>query len=170
MKKIQIIIISGLLTICFSFCTIAQSSDKELDQFEMMKQFTGTWVAELEGGNTAVWEIIPLGKGYEQNLFWKSGEQTTRTDKGIIGFEGDGVEMIFLWSRDGNISRDYGKFESEKRIIFERFNIEHTHVYATFDYSFISPEKLKMIWTSRGSEQSWDNARVSEWMWIKVKK
>jgi len=171
MKQFGTLLTSGIIALCFSLSVAAQSSEKSLDQTELMKQFTGTWMAELEEGGTLIWEIIPLGKGYEQNLFWKSDGETYRTDKGIIGFPGNGgVEMIFLWSRDGEVSRDYGEFESEKRIIFKRFNIEHTRVYSIFDYNFITSDKIKMIWKSRGDEESWDNAEVSEWIWTKVKK
>ena len=171
MKKIGSLLISGIIALCFSMSIHAQSSQQDLDQVELMKQFIGSWTVERGVDSTVVWEVIPFGKGYEQNIFWKSEGETYRTDKGVIGVtRKGGVELIFLWSGNGNVSRDYGKFESEKRIILERFNIEHTHVYSTFDYHFMTPDKLKMIWKSKGAEESWDNAEVTEWIWAKLKK
>ncbi len=171
MKKSMTLCISGLMALCFSMSISAQSSQQELDQVELMKQFIGSWTAERGVDSTVVWEIIPLGKGYEQNLFWKSKGETYWTDKGVIGVTSKGgVELIFLWSGKGSVSRDYGKFESKKRIILERFNIEHTHVNSTFDYHFMAPDKLKMIWKRKGDEDSGDNAEVTEWIWAKLKK
>ena len=160
-----------LIALCFSMNLQAQSSEQDLDQVELMKQFIGKWISETGEDSTAVWEIIPLGKGYEQNIYWKAKGETYRTDKGIIGFTRNGyVGMLFLWSPNGNLSRDYGKFESDKKITMERFNLKHTHVYSTFDFHFITMDKIKMIWKSRGTKESWDDAVVSEWMWTKVKK
>ena len=160
-----------LIALCFSMTLNAQSSDKDLDQVELMKQFVGTWVAEMAEDSTVVWEIIPLGKGYEQNLYWKAKGETYRKDKGLVGFTSDGnIGMYFLWSPRGNLSRDYGKFDSDNKATFERYNIKHTHVNSIFDYDLIAPDKLKMIWKSRGTKESWDDAEVTEWIWTRVKK
>jgi hypothetical protein len=79
------------------------------------------------------------------------------------------MNTFWLWE-SGFLGRDYGKFESDKKIIFERFNIKHTHVQATYDWHLITPDKIKMPWKFRGNKESWDDAETLEWIWIRVKK
>jgi hypothetical protein len=69
MKKIIFPMLAlSLIVLCSSISLNAQSSEQELDQVELMKQFIGTWVAETGKDSTVVWEAIPMGKGYEHIL------------------------------------------------------------------------------------------------------
>ena len=172
MKKIIFSIFAlPLIALCCSMNLHAQSSETDLDQVELVKQFIGSWVGEWAEDTTIVWEVIPLGKGYEQIIYWKAKGETYRTDKGIIGLTLNGyVGMLFLWSPNGNLSRDYGKFESDKKITMERFNADHIHVFATFDYHLITADKIKMTVKMRGTKESWDDAVVWEIIWTRVKK
>ena len=79
------------------------------------------------------------------------------------------MNTFWLWE-SGFLGRDYGKFESDKKIIFERFNIKHTHVQATYNWHLITPDKIKNPWKFRGNKESWDDAETLEWIWIRVKK
>ena len=170
MKKIIFSMLAlSLIALCFSMSLHAQSSEKDLDQVELMKQFIGTWTAVLGEDTTQIWEVIPMGKGYEHVIYWQAKGETYDTGKGITGFTPSYVNMFWLWS-NGNVRRDYGKFESDKKIIFEGFNITHTHVSATYDWHLITPDKIKMIFKSRGSSETWDDAVVTEFTYIRLKK
>jgi len=172
MKKIIFSIFAlPLIALCCSMNLQAQSSEQDLDQVELMKQFIGTWTAEWGVDTTASWEIIPSDKGYEENIYWKAKGEIYNTAKGIIGFtwEYKKVNMYTLW-QDGYISRDLGEFVSDKNIIWERWNADHNHVVATMEVTFQTPDKYTMIFKSRGVEQTWDDADVSEWIWTRVKK
>jgi hypothetical protein len=160
----------SLIAFCCSTSLHTQSSENDLDQVELMNQFIGAWVAEIGEDSTVVWEVIPLGKGYEQIISWKAKEETFRTDKGIIGFTPDGyIGMLFLWSGNANLSIDIGQFVSENNAIFERNLPNQTHIHSLFNFSFITPDKLMMKWQWRGSKKTWDEAIPAEWIWTRVK-
>ena len=65
MKKFYVLFISGLIALCFSFSAAAQSSQQDLDQAELMKQFIGTWGLDRSEDKTSLTEIIPSDQGYE---------------------------------------------------------------------------------------------------------
>ena len=171
MKKTILSILTLLLFIalCLQVNVNAQSSEKDLDQYELMKQFVGKWVAETGEDSTVVWEVIPLNNGYEQIISWKAKEETLRTDKGIIGFTPDGdIGMLFLWSGDANLSVDIGQFVSENNATFERYNLNRTHINSIFNYFINTPDKFVMNWKWRGTKTTWDDALVTEWTWTRV--
>ncbi len=55
-------------------------------------------------------------------------------------------------------------------MIMERFNYDHSHVTASFEGNFITPDKFKVIFKWRGGEQTWDDAEVTEFNFTRVKK
>ena len=116
-------------------------------------------------------EVIPFGKGYEENLYWQAKGETYRTAKGIIGFtwQYQTINLYALWS-DGMLMRDMGKFVSDKKMIMERFTSDHKQVLASWEFKLITPDKYTMIFKYRGMEQTWDDAEVTEWIFTRVKK
>ncbi len=162
MKKISALFIAGLITLCFSMNLHAQSSDKPLDQQELMKQFIGTWTAENGVDSTLLWEILPYGNGYDQVLSWQAKGETFRTLKGVIGFtwQHKMVNMCYVWD-NGILTQDLGKFVSEKKITLERATSDHATVVATYEMNFITPDKFDMIFKY---------VNVTEWTFIRVKK
>ena len=121
MKKFNGLFISGLIAVCFSLGLIAQSSQQNFDQVELMKQFVGTWKTELGVDTIMLWEVIPSGKGYLNNAYWQAKGKTYSTVNGIIGFTWKGklpdqrVNISYLWP-NGYISFDEGNFVSEKKL------------------------------------------------------
>ena len=169
MRKSINIILFLILILGFSLTLSAQAIDEELDQKELTKQFIGKWVTDGFEGTVTNYNVNPLGNGYEVTIIWENEGQPTRTDKGIIGFTYDGlVNMTYMWSPEGNISCDYGKFVSKNKIIVERYATLNGKALASFDFEFISPEKMKMIWKSWGTEGTPEDAEVSEIIWTKV--
>ena len=169
MKKPICILLCLSLLFGFSLKLSSQSTEEELDQKELTKQFIGKWVTDWEEGAVTTWEVKPLGSGYEVTIKWKNEGQLTRTDKGVIGFTSDGlVAMAYMWAYSGIVSCDYGKFVSKNEISVERYDSLHGKVSSIFDFVFVSPEKMKMVWKQWGPEESPEDAEVTELTWTKV--
>ena len=62
-----------------------------------------------------------------------------------------------------------GKFVSDKKVILDGFNVDHTNNGSHHEINFITPDKFKML-RSRGSKESRDDAVVTETIWTRVKK
>ena len=175
MKKISRFFITGLIAIWFSLGVTAQSSQQDLNQVELMKQLIGTWKTETGVDTTALWEVIPSDKGYLTNIYWQSKGVTYATTKGIIGFTSKNnlpdqiVNLVALWP-NGFISYDMGKFDSDKKISFERFNAAHTHIPALWEMNFQTKDKITEIYKFRGNKDTWDDAKVTEYTFTRVKK
>ena len=174
MKKIIFSMLAlSLIALCSSMNLNAQSSEQELDQAELMKQFIGKWVTDRGGkvDTTLVWDVIPWGKGYEQTALWQAKGETYSTWKGIIGFTSKYQEVNSHWLvPNGMMIRQLGEFVSDKNLIFELFNSKYDHIMGTYDFLFITPDKFEMIYKNRGMKDTWDDAIVNEWTWTRVKK
>ena len=171
MKKIIFSFLAlSLIALCFSMNLQAQSSEQDLDQAELMKQFIGTWTTETGVDSTALWEVIPNNKGYEHNSYWQAKGETYRTAKGLMGFTWKKQTVInsILWP-SGTLTRGKGKFVSDKKMKWERFNDEQNHVIAKFETNFITPDKWNMIFKWRGMKETWDDAVVTETIYTRVK-
>jgi len=172
MKKIIFSIFAlPLIALCCSMSLNAQSSEKDLDQVELMKQFVGTWVAERAEDSTLIWEVTPFAKGYECIGHWQAKGETYSTFKGFLGFakQYELVNMFYLWPA-GTFSRDLGKFVSDKKMTLERFNAVHTHVMSTIEVNFITADKHIWVFKQRGMKETWDDANEFEFIFIRVKK
>jgi len=160
-----------LIALCFSMNLHAQSSETDLDQVELMKQFIGSWIAETGEDSTMIWEIIPSNTGYQNNWSRQADGETYLTSIGILGFARNKqlVNWYHLWP-SGGVARDLGEFISDNKLIMERFNVDHSHVLASFETNFLTPDKFISIWKWRGMKETWDDAVVTEWIYTRVKK
>lgn len=161
-----------LIALCLSMSLQAQSSEKDLDQVELFKQFIGTWTGEWREDTTILWEFIPNKKGYEHIIHFQAKGETYQTNKGIIGFtwKYQDVNMYTLW-QDGMLSRDMGKFVTDKKITWERFNAAHKYVVASMEMIFQTPDKFKLVFTSRvWKEDKFVDDKVTEAIYTRVKK
>ncbi len=130
----------------------AQSSETDLDQVELMKQFIGKWTAEWTKDSTWLWEITPSNKGYVHTFYLQVKGKTVLTYGGIIGF-GDEYRNtnLFILHQDGFISRDIGGFVSENKYIAERFfPLDKKTVLGTWECTFLTPDKYTAIWIVEG--------------------
>ena len=169
MKKIIATLMSGLMFLCLSMGSHAQSSEQELDQGELMKQFIGVWKLDLGNDTIVLWELIPFHEGYESIFTWKTKGEAFATSKGILGFTWQKklVNQYILW-QNGMIARDLGKFVSENKLVMERFNAEHNHTFSKWELEFVTPDKFLVKMKSKGVAQTWDNATEFEWTYIRV--
>lgn len=165
MKKIIISIFAlPFFALCFSGNVNAQSSENDLDQVELMKQFIGKWAAEWTKDSTWLWEITPSDKGYVHAFYLQVKGKTVLTYGGMIGF-GDKYRkvLLFILYPNGFITRDIGGFVSDNEYIAERFPAEHKKtVLETWECTFITPDKFKAIRKVKG-------VKKGELIYIRVK-
>ena len=74
-----------------------------------------------------------------------------------------------LWD-NGMVARDFGEFVSDKKMIMERFNAAHTHASTSLEITFITSDKFNVIAKQRGNSETWDDAVVNEFTYIRVNK
>ena len=119
---------------------------------------------------TEMWEVLPFEKGYEQFIYYQAKGKTYSTDKGIIGFSSNyqTVSLDFL-NPNGVLRRYSGKFISDKKIVFERYDESHTTILALVELDFQTPDKIKEIFKWKGYKETWDEAEVWERILIKIK-
>ena len=137
----------------------------------LRREEQGTWKAETATDTTVLLEFIPSEKGYLVNVYYQAKGETYVTGKGIVGFAKNKklVNMYLLWP-NGMVSRDFGKFVSENNITWERYNADHNHVVGIIEGTFKSSDKFIHNWKSRGMQETWDDANVTEAIFNRVEK
>ena len=167
MKKIIFTMLAiSLIVLCFSGNLNAQASENELDQVELMKQLIGKWESDRgKVDSTIVWEIIPWNKGYETSFKLKAKGEVYYSYKGIWGFNRENTKMdIYYLSQNGHFHNYSCEFVSDKNMIIKA---KDDHSFR--DLHFITPDKFKWILKRKSSEDSWDNAVVTEEIYTRVK-
>ena len=153
MKKIIISIFAlPFFALCFSMNLHAQSSENDLDQVELMKQFIGKWAAEAVKDSTWLWEITPSNNGYVHAFYLEVKEKTVDTLPGVIGFADEyrNTNLLILY-QDGFISRDIGGFVSDNKYVAERFYPQDMKTgLGTWECTFLTPDKFTAIWKVEG--------------------
>ena len=169
MRKFISLSLIGLLIHCFYTNLQAQSSQSELDQVELMKQFIGTWEAEW-GEDTVIWVMTPLEKGYEHIIHRKTKEGTFLYLTGIGGFTDDYKTCLWYFLRpNGAITRNMGEFLSNKKIKFKRYDHYHKDFFRTYEITLHTPDKLTEIVRWKSEDGTWDDANVFELTYTRVK-
>jgi len=160
-----------LFTNCFSVSTYGQSSQRNLDQWELMRQFIGSWQGETGKDTTAIWEVIPYEEGYEHIIKYQTKGDTYKVEKGFIGFTSEDQSVILIILRpNGMLHTFLGKFVSDKKIIWERYNYNHTILLAYVEMIFETPDNIKEIIKWKGYTESWDEVKVQERIYTRIKK
>ena len=171
MKNAGLIIVSAFLGICLSVNTHAQSSENDLDQVKLMEQLEGTWEAEVEQDTILYWDLKPYAKGYTWKFKWVTGDEAFAKATGVSGFNGNykKINAFVLWE-DGTLARDLGQFVSEKKLVMERFNVNHSHVIAMWELTLVTPDKADMIYKWKGKAEDYDENNVMKWTFVRLKK
>lgn len=103
------IVITVFLLIC-SIGIQAQTTQTELNQVELAKQFVGKWECKISRDSTLFWNTIPYGTGFEVNIkgvangkIFVEAKQLwgydKRLDKFIIAVmhKGQGINIYSAW-------------------------------------------------------------------------
>lgn len=157
MKKISALFFAGFITLFFSVNLQAQSNENSLDQVELLKQFIGTWEAEIAEDTSITWETIPLGKGFEATFTWKAKGEAYLTARGICGFAKryQKVNMFILYP-GGSIQRSLGEFVSETKMHMDTYNYDHSKVWTKFEIDFPTPDSWNAIVKKESSTGTWE--------------
>ena len=152
MNKSISILLCSMLAFGLYFNLSAQSSNEELNQVELMKQFIGKWAAEAGKDSTWLWEITPSNKGYVHSFYLNVNGETVATQPGIFGFGSEyKTTNLFILYPDGFISRDIGGFVSDNKYVAERFYPQDMKTgLGTWECTFLTPDKFTAIWKVKG--------------------
>jgi predicted methyltransferase len=147
----------------------AQSSQQDLDQKELMKQFIGTWKSR-DWFKTYLTEIIPSDQGYEMITYKKGTGVNLWTWKKIIGFDQEyQTAIMFTLTRLGVVGQWYvGKFVSDKKLTMEMLIADYPEWRSTLELSFLTPDKFdwKTKWED-GEPETRDNVYTYRYKRIK---
>ena len=134
MRKATSILLSLSLLSCLSLNLLSQSTDEELDQVELMKQWIGTWKCEITKDTIIIWDLKPFGKGYELDYKNKANGKTIYEIKDLWVFDSKSEKWIcFSLEGSGIYNMYYGKFISSNKFNWDRYDIAN-------------PEKILDIW------------------------
>ncbi len=155
-KSINIILFLSLM-IGFSVTLSAQSSEEELDQVELMKQFIGTWKAEVAEDTIVILKFVPIGGALGHTMEVMAKDTIFYTRPGIYGFSHDKKTVRFAGvDGDGIMSFDYGRFVTDKKYIAEVFQDNTKHPQGIEEVIFISSESFTSHFKWRGEKMTWD--------------
>jgi hypothetical protein len=70
----------------FTNCLMSQTTQTELNQVELMKQFIGTWKS-TEKDTTYIWECKSFGKALEFAIKTETKEKVTIDAKSLMGYD-----------------------------------------------------------------------------------
>ena len=172
MKKISAFCISGFIALGFSMSLHAQSSQQDLDQVELMKQFIGEWKHDSGNDTVSYISYSPYGKGYLFKAKWQANGETYNEAQGIIGYANSykRINMFFLW-QEGTMARDLGQFDTQDKLVMKRRNANFEVNFAIWEWTFLTPDKAKFVYKRRKwSDENWDNATITESIFERVKK
>ena len=157
MRKSINICLCTALAFCFSLNISAQSTEKELDQAELMKQWIGNWVMEMGGDSTFVMKTTAFNNGNHFVQEQKVNGNVVATWKGTSGLSAD-KNMIMSSALDlnGILFIDMGKFVEKHTFIADRYFGNTTHAAAQLMVKF-PPEAITVQFKWRGEGMNWPN-------------
>ena len=170
MKKSISICLCLLLAFSLSLNLSAQSTEKELDQVKLVKQFLGTWVGELGEDSVLHMKGVQLGEGLFFQGEWKTAGKTYFAFHSVIGFTIDKETIVHsvIWS-NGNTVQEIGRFVAENKLVMERFRPEMpNHAVGLVEYDFSQPNKMIWRMLRRGAAVTWDPLSKFEITYTKV--
>ena len=167
MKKIFFpFLVMPLIALCFSMSIHAQSSERDLDQVELMKQFVGFWKHDAGKDSVIIiWDVKPFGKGYELHMKRMYKEETKYEIKDLWGFDSKSETWITFSLRSrGGYSTYYGKFISNNEFYWDEFDITNPEkILGRFNVDFTKPDKFTLIGIIDGKESFvWTFYRIKE--------
>lgn len=157
MRKSTSLLVCFALLACLSLKLYAQSADEELDQLELMKQFIGTWQAEVGGDTLLTLTYEPFGNGIiiaqkrqvNGEAFWSA--------KSIMGVSRDKKNtMGMMVDQNGITSSSFGKFVSSDKNVFEMYRDDLKHPVLIREMTFQSPDVITARYKFRGDNMTWD--------------
>jgi hypothetical protein len=156
MKKSISILLFFPLLFGFSLNLLSQSTDQELDQLELLKQFAGTWELPVSDDSIIVATMTLFGDGMFFKQENKANGITYSSYLGLWGLSPDKktIESVGL-DESGNIMYSVGKFVSPKKYVSED-NYDNPYPVRISEFEFESPVSIIYRIKGRGEDLSWD--------------
>lgn len=156
MKKSVNFILCLALFFGLSLNLASQSTAQELDQLELLKQFTGTWELPVSEDSMIVATMTPFGEGMSFKQENKANGTTYSSYIGLWGLSSDKktIESVGL-SENGNIIYSVGKFVTPKKFVSED-NYDNPYPVRISEFEFESPVSIIYRIKGRGEDLSWD--------------
>jgi hypothetical protein len=165
MKKICLTMtIAVFLLICINGLQ-AHSSQLQLNQLELFKQFLGTWQANYGKDTVEVWDCQQYGKAFVINVHSIIKGQNNPLYINNVGFDSkeDKFKGYVLWA-DGTYSTWIGQYKNEKEFFVDMVdNFIPETVWYKFEMGYISPKER--TWAQFNK----NGVKTSEVKFIKVK-
>ena len=164
MKKLNLIMIAVFFLVC-SIGVHAQTSQTQLNQHELGKQFLGTWQANAGKDTIEVWDCQQYGEAFITNVSHVTKGQKTPIYINNVGIDArDGkVKGYALWP-NGNYTTWIAVFTTQNKFsgdLVDNFNPEI--VWGKFEMVFTNPKES--IWTQFNPS----GVKTSELKFVKVK-
>ena len=87
MKKICLTLTIVVFLLISSKGMQAQTLQTKLNQVELMKQYVGTWKAQIAKDTAMIFDITPFGNAYEGNINWIVKGQIINSGKWLWGYD-----------------------------------------------------------------------------------
>jgi hypothetical protein len=164
MKKLSLTVIAVFFLVC-SIGVQAQTTQAQLNQHELGKQFLGTWQANAGKDTIEVWDCQQYGEAFITNVSHVTKGQKTPIYINNVGIDTrDGkVKGYALWP-NGNYTTWIAVFTSQNKFsgdLVDNFTPEK--VWGKFEMVFTNPKES--IWTQFDP----NGIKTSELKFIKVK-
>ena len=167
-NSISLLLCFALLS-CFSLNLYPQSAEKKLDQVALLKQFIGTWEAEIGKDSVVVLIFTPLNNGLHVVQENKANGEAYLTYKGVFGLSND-KEMIIAAAiaPNGTMILDFGKFVDEDKYVIDRHFGNTAHVASLLEWEFITTESFVIRAKVRGNGMTWPNDWIDWFTFNKI--
>jgi hypothetical protein len=165
MKKISLILTIAVFLFVCSMGMLAQTSQTQLNQLELMKSSIGTWQATVSKDTVEVWDYQQYGKTFIINVFQIVKGQKNPLYINNMGFDskGDKFKGYVLYS-SGNYLTWIGFFKAENNFMVDIVdNFAPEKVWAK--YAMIHVSAKEMNWTQLNAE----GVKISELKFVKIK-
>lgn len=147
MKKLCFFATIVVILVLCTNVLLAQTTKPQLSQIELMKQFLGTWQANVGTDTTEVWESQLYGNGVIINVSQVIKGKKSPNYVNNSGFNADEDKLIgFILNQNATYTTWIGQFTDDKNfsgVLMNNFKPEQS--WARFAFMFINPKEWTLV-------------------------
>ena len=81
------------------------------------------------------------------------------------------ISPFSILNPENGMSSGYlGEFVTEDKFVTEQYSFDHSRIFSKWEVIFLTPDKFKTIVKRMGEDGTWDNPKVEEYIYTRVKK